>query len=103
MQSKQASILILVAAALCAQLAGASYLLTHTNSRTMGTFTPDMCVAPELELQRMEPKNLTQYIRTPLESVRTRLMEDTKASQGSPPAGGLAEEPTGGRAANPFT
>ena len=82
MQAATTRILILVTGALCAQLARASYLLTHTNSRTMGTFTPDMCVAPELELQRMEPKNLTQYVRTPLESVRTRLVEDTKASQG---------------------
>ena len=60
---------------------GASYLLTHTTSRTMESFTPEMCVAPELELQRMEPKNLTQYIRTPLESVRNRLIEDIKAHQ----------------------
>ena len=59
----------------------ASYLLTHTNSRTIESMTPDMCVAPELELQRMQPKNLTQYVRTPLESVRTRLMEDTKAAK----------------------
>ena len=68
-------LLLLIA---CSRLCGASYLLTHTSTRPMVSYSPDLCVIPELELQRMQPANLTQHIRTPLESVRQQLAADTK-------------------------
>ena len=68
----------LALALVCCRVGRASYLLTHTSSRTIASLTPELCVEPDLELQRMKPTNLTQYIRTPLESVRSQLAADTR-------------------------
>ena len=74
---RAAALLVALVLASCRPVR-ASYLLTHTNSRTMSSMTPELCVDPDLELQRMKTTNLTQYIRTPLESVRSQLAADTK-------------------------
>lgn len=79
MQRGQAA-LLLPLLLICSRVGRASYLLTHTNIRPITSLSPDLCVHPELELQRMKPTNLTQHVRTPLESVRAQLAEDTKGT-----------------------